>query len=137
MMLQENKAVVSKFFELLARDQSLPEDLLGPDFGYHVPGSPLLDLKATRKRMAAFSTGFSDSIHHIEDLVAEGDRVAFRSRLEMIHSGEFMGVVGDNERISIVEMGFMRISNGKIVEMWGILDTIGLMQQIGAMPSVG
>lgn len=63
--------------------------------------------------------------------------VAFNSRIEMTHTGEVMGVAGSNEHISVVEMGFIRIANGKIAEMWGLLDTMGLMQQIGAMPSSG
>jgi len=136
-MSQENKALVRRFFELLERDQRVPEELLGPGFTYHVPGSPPLDLKATRQRMAVFGAGFSDIRHLIEDMVAAGDRVAFRSRLEMTHTGEFMGVAGSDEQISVVEMGIMRIANGKVAEMWGLLDTMGLMQQIGAMPSPG
>jgi hypothetical protein len=52
----------------------------------------------------------------------------------MTHTGEFMGTVGTGERISVVEMGFFRIANGKIAEMWGLLDTMGLLTQIGAMP---
>ena len=55
----------------------------------------------------------------------------------MAHTGTFMGVAGSGEQISTVEMGIMRIANGKIAEMWGLLDTFALMQQIGAMPSPG
>jgi predicted ester cyclase len=68
-------------------------------------------------------------------LIAEGDRVAFRSTLEMTHTGEFMGVAGTGERISVVEMGFFRIANGKIVEMWGLLDTMGLLTKVGVIPN--
>ena len=66
-------------------------------------------------------------------MVAEGDLVGFRSTLEMTHTGEFMGAGGTGERISVVEMGFFRIANGKIAEMWGLLDTMGLLTQTGAM----
>ena len=134
-MSQENRALVRRFFELLERGQRIPEELLGPGFTYHVPGSPPKDLEATRQRMGVFSAGFSDIKHIEEDMVAEGDRVALRTRLEMTHTGEFMGVAGSGEQISVVEMGIMRIANGKIAEMWGLLDTLGLAQQIGAMPS--
>lgn len=136
-MSQENKVIVRKFFELLERDQAIPEELLGSGFAYHASSSPPLDLEATRERMATFSTGFSDIEHIIEDMVAEGDRVAFRSRLEMIHTGVYMGVDGSNEKISVVEMGIMRIANGKVAEMWGVLDSAGIMQQLGLMPVQG
>jgi len=108
--------------------------LLGPGFTYHVAGAPPKDLEATRQRMDVFRTAFSDMERVEEDMVAEGDRVAFRSSLQMTHTGEFMGVAGTGARISIVEMGIMRIADGKIAEMWGLLDNLGLMQQIGAMP---
>ncbi len=137
MSTEENKAIVRRFFELLALDQRVPEELLGPGFTYHVAGSPPKDLEATRQRVAVFSAAFSDIKHIEEDMVAEGDRVAFRTRLEMTHTGEYMGIAGSDERISVVEMGIMRIANGKVAEMWGILDTLGLMRQIGAMPSPG
>jgi predicted ester cyclase len=134
---KENKTIVRRFFELLELNQAIPEELLGPGFIYHVAGSPPKDLEATRQRMAVFGTAFSRSRHVIEDIVAEGDRVAFRTRLEMTHTGEFMGVAGSGEPISVVEMGTMRIANGKIAETWGLLDTLGLMRQTGAMPSSG
>ena len=136
-MSQANKAVVRKFFELLEREQAIPESLLGSGFVYHVAGSPPLDLEASRERMVMFSTGFSDIKHLIEDMVAEGDLVAFRSRLEMVHTGEFMGVAGSNKRISVVEMGVMRIANGKVAEMWGILDSVEIMKQLGLIPVQG
>jgi predicted ester cyclase len=43
-----------------------------------------------------------------------------------------MGVPGSGEQVTVVEMGFMRIANGKIAEMWGILDSMSLLRQIGA-----
>jgi predicted ester cyclase len=140
-MSQENKALVNRFFELLELEQKLPEELLGPGFIYHVAGSAPKDLQATRQRMATFGAAFSGIKHVIEDMVAEDDRVAFRSRLEMTHTGDFMGIAASaadsGERISVVEMGFMRIADGKIAEMWGLLDRLELMRQMGAMPSPG
>lgn len=136
-MSQENKDLVRKFFQLLEDDDRIPVELLGPGFVYHVPGVPPMDVDAIQERAAAFVTAFSDWGRIEDDLIAEGDRVAFRSTLEMTHTGEFMGTVGTSERISVVEMGFFRIANGKIAEMWGLLDTMGLLTQVGAMPNGG
>ena len=137
MSTAENKIIVRRFFELLERNQAIPEEMLGPGFIYHVAGSPPKDLEATRQRMRAFGSAFSNSRHVEEDMVAEGDRVAFRTRLEMTHTGEFMGVEANSEQVAVVEMGVMRIANGKIAEMWGLLDLMGLMRQIGALPTPG
>jgi predicted ester cyclase len=134
MMSLENKSVVRQFFQRLERDLRIPDELLGPDFVYHVPEAPPIDVDAIHERAAAYVAAFSDSKRVEDALIAEGDLVAFRSTLEMTHTGEFMGTVGTGERISVVEMGFFRIANGKIAEMWGLLDTMGLLTQIGAMP---
>lgn len=133
-MSQENKTVVRQFFQLLETDLRVPEELLGPGFIYHVPGVPPIDVDAMKERAAAFVASFSDLKRIEEALVAEGDKVAFRSTIEGTHTGEFMGAVGTGERVSVVEMGFFRISNGKIAEMWGLLDTMGLLTQVGAIP---
>ena len=132
-MSVDNKAVVRQFFQRLEQDLRVPEELLGPGFVYHVPGLPPIDAESMQDRAAAFVAAFSDAGRTEDALIAEGDLVAFRSTLETTHTGEFMGAVGANERISVVEMGFLRIVDGKIVEMWGLLDTMGLMTQIGAV----
>lgn len=134
-MSQENKDLVRRFFELLELNLKFPEDLLGPGFRYHVAGSPPMDLKAAQERMEGIIAAFSNNKHIVEDIVAEDDKVAFRAKMEMTHIGEFMGATGSDQQISIVEMGMMRIENGKVAEMWGFVDTMGLMQQIGALPS--
>ena len=134
-MSAENKALVRQFFQLLVRDLRVPEQLLGPGFVYHVPGIPPLDVNAIQERAAAFVAAFSDASRTEHTLIAEGDLVAFRSTLEMTHTGEFMGAVGTGQRISVVEMGFFRIANGKIAEMWGLLDSMGLLTQVRAGPS--
>ena len=85
------------------------------------------------QRVASFSSYFSDLKHNEIVMIAEDDKVAFRSKLEGIHTGEFMGVAGSNKRFSVVEMGFFKIPNGKIAEMWGLLNTYELMQQLGVI----
>lgn len=133
-MSEENKVVVRRFFDLLEHELALPEDLLAPDIQYHVPGTPPLDLEAMRMRASEFSSSFSDIHRDVHDLIAEDDRVAFNSTIEMTHSGEYMGIAATGKRLSYLEMGIFRIENGQIAEMWGLSDRLGLMQQIGAPP---
>lgn len=130
-MLEDNKALVRKFFEILGQDKRLPAELLGSGIIYHVPGIPPLDLKAMHRRIASFNTAFPDVKHSDMELIAEGDKVASRSQMDGTHTGEFMGVTGSNKHFTVVEMLIFRISKGKIVEMWGLMDMIGLMRQLG------
>lgn len=126
-MSEEKKVLVTKFFDFLQQELVLPEDLLAPDIQYHVPGAPPLDLAAMRRRVSGFSSSFSDIHRNVLEMTAEGDRVAFNSTIEMIHSGEYMGVAATGRRLSYVEMGVFRIVKGQIVEMWGLSDRLGLM----------
>ena len=134
-MSEENKALVREFFELLVRERRAPEELMDPGFLYHVPGVPLLDIEAVHQRTSALAAAFSDIGRTLEDIVAEDDKIAFRSSLEMTHTGEYMGAAGTGAQTSFTEIGIIRIANGKVREMWALSDTVGFMQQIGAMPS--
>jgi len=51
------------------------------------------------------------------------------------HKGEFMGIPPTGKRVSIEETFFFRIAAGKIAEYWGQQDTMGMMQQLGAIPA--
>jgi predicted ester cyclase len=135
MSTEENKVIVRRFFELLERERRIPEELFDPGIIYHVPGSPDLDLNAMRQRVAAFDVAISNGRRIEKHMVAEDDIVAFNSVIEGKHTGEFMSIPASNKQFSAVEMGFIRIANEKIVEMWGLLDSMGLIRQISAIPS--
>lgn len=93
-----------------------------------------MDLAAFKQFEAMFSAGFSNIRHSIEDIVAEGDRVAFRMTMDSTHTGEFMGVPASGKQVSFLGIGIMRIADGKVADYWGSPDAMGLMQQIGALP---
>ncbi len=137
MSTEEYKALVRNFFEVEDREKRTAAELCSPDFTAHLTGAPLLDFTAYEQREAMFRAGFSDARRLIDDMVAEGDRVAFRMRIEMIHTGDFMGVPASGKPVSVVGIGIMRIADGKIAEFWGSPDVMGLMQQIGALPTPG
>jgi len=58
-------------------------------------------------------------------------------RIEMTHTGDFMGIPASGKRVSVVAIGIMRTADGRIAEFWGSPDVMGLMQQIGALPTPG
>lgn len=136
-MSSENKDLIRSFFAYLNQEHQIPTHLMTEDFKYHVAGQPPIDLEATRHRASIFTTAFPDLAHNLEELIAEGDKVALRSRLEMTHRGDFMDVSATGNRVSVVEMGIIRIADGKIIEMWALLDVMGVLRQIKAAPSVG
>jgi predicted ester cyclase len=67
-------------------------------------------------------------------MVAEGDKVAVRLNVTGTHKGEFQGIPPTGKKLSLDEMGFITIIDGKITEGWISADTMRLMQQIAAVP---
>ena len=133
-MSEENKALARSFFEV-ADDGRTPVELCAPDFTAHFPGPPPMDLEAFDLFETMIRSAFSQIRHPIEDIVGEGDGVAVRLRLEGTHTGEFMGVPASGKHCSVEGTAFLRISGGKVAQLWGFLDQLGLMQQIGGLPA--
>ena len=70
----------------------------------------------------------------IEDMIAEGDRVAVRLSSHAVHSGDFMGMPASGKAYTIPEIHIFRIRDRQVVEHWREADMISMMKQLGAMP---
>jgi len=79
--------------------------------------------------------GFPDIQWTLEEMVAEGDKVAARFIMRGTHQGTFFGIQPSGKKIAVQAMNIYRLANGKFVEEHGQPDMLGLLQQIGAMPS--
>ncbi len=71
----------------------------------------------------------------IEDMIAEGDKVATRYTLESTHEGELFGGPPTGQRLSIKSISVERVSDGKIREHWRVTDGLDMMQQLGVIPA--
>jgi steroid delta-isomerase-like uncharacterized protein len=80
---------------------------------------------------------FPDAQITVEDQIAEGDKVITRWTGRGTYQGEFTGVPPSGNRVETAGMTIDRFSGGKIAETWTIYDALGMMQQIGAIPSPG
>ena len=133
-----NKRIVSQFFELLGRhDTERMEQLLvsSTQYSFHPSGMPPLDWNAHKQLLAAITRAFPDLHHNIKDMVAEGDKVAVRLNVTGTHKGEFQGIPPSGRKLSLDEMAFLTIIDGRITEGWITSDTMNFMQQIGATPT--
>ena len=133
-----NKRIVSQFFELLGRhDTERMEQLLvsSTQYSFHPSGMPPLDWNAHKQLLAAITRAFPDLHHDIKDMVAEGDKVAVRLNVTGTHKGEFQGIPPSGRKLSLDEMAFLTIIDGRITEGWITSDTMNFMQQIGATPT--
>jgi steroid delta-isomerase-like uncharacterized protein len=78
--------------------------------------------------------GIPDLTITIEAQIAEGDLVATRWTGTGTHSGVLMGVPATGRQVKVTGIDFCRIADGLIAEYWQELDTLSMLQQIGAIP---
>jgi steroid delta-isomerase-like uncharacterized protein len=136
MTTEDNKAIVRRFIQevFVEGRKDTVDELLDDRFVGHTwpsTGHPKDDLKAAIDRAAA---GLSDPAFTIDDLIAEGDRVAARLTTSATQSGPFMGMPPTGKRYEIEEIHWFRLRDGKVVEHWHQFDQMGMMKQLGAMP---
>lgn len=137
MSIEENKALVRQYVEAIHRgDIEEGEELVAADFVFHISGSPApLNRETFRTRFASLLAGFPDLSVASEELTAEGDLVAGRWTTRGTHLGDLWGIPATGERVTITSMDMNRIADGKIAERWHEYDTLGLMQQLGVIPT--
>jgi len=136
MSIEENKSIVLRFFEVgpSRGDLDAANELLAPDFVLHVPLPCAPGIKGINEVIFACRAAFQDLHVTVEDMVAEGDRVAARFTARGIHMGAFMGLPPTGKPIAMTGMEIFRLENGKIAELWGEANLLGLMQQLGILP---
>ena len=78
---------------------------------------------------------FPDLHVSVEDVIAEGDRIAARNSVTGTHQGEYMGIPPTGRRVTYNEMFIVRFVDGRIAETWGVVDVFSQMKQLGAIPA--
>ena len=136
MTTDDNKAIVRRFIDemFVQGRKSTVDELLADDFVGHTwpsTGDPKADLKGAIDRT---SKGLADGSFTIEDVIAEGDRVAVRLTAAATQVGELMGMPASGKRYEIGEIHWFRLRDGKVTEHWHQFDQVKMMQQLGAMP---
>ncbi len=113
-------------------------ELVASGAAIHDPGTPGIDSgpEGMKQLILTYRDAFPDTHFTIESQVAEGDLVLTRWRAHGTHKGTLMGVPPTNRVVDVVGMSLTRYANGKSVEAWTNWDTLGLMQQIGAIPAM-
>jgi predicted ester cyclase len=118
--------------ELLAsRDLDRLGEFFAAGFTSHnmPPGLPQ-GLDGVRAFFQLFLDGLADIEVSVDELVADGDRVAVATTTSGTHSGELFGVAPSGRRIAVTGIDLVRVEGGLIVEHRGLTDTVGLLRQL-------
>jgi steroid delta-isomerase-like uncharacterized protein len=135
---ETNKLVMRRFTEFInTASEKLAEELISPDAIFHVPGrsEPMRGPAGYLQIIGMMRAGFPDIQWTLEEMVAEGDNVAARFTMRGTHQGTFFGIPPTGKKIVVQAMNFYRLSAGQFVEEHGQPDMLGLLQQIGTVPT--
>jgi steroid delta-isomerase-like uncharacterized protein len=141
MSIEQNKALVRQMVEEIFNrgNMSRADEFLSPDFVENEelpPGIPQ-GREGVKQLATMMRNAFPDFKATIEDIIAEGDKVVIRMTWSGTQKGEFMGVPPTGKSVSFGVLDIIRVSGGKFVEHWGQMDSMGMMQQLGAIPAPG
>jgi len=136
MSIEDNKRIVRRFIEeiFVKQDEAAVDELAARDFTPHSWPGVKPGTETLKQAMRRVSAGLADVSMKIEDMIAEGDRVAVRLTAHGTHRGEFMGMPASGRSYTISETHIFRLRDGQVIEHWRDADMLGLMQQLGTIP---
>jgi steroid delta-isomerase-like uncharacterized protein len=113
----------------------LIDELLSDDFVEHEEFPGLDDTRDSVKKLFGMAQGaFTNFRMEPTQFVSEGDLVVAWVRMKGTHTGEFMGIPASGNELDLELVDMVRVRDGKIVEHWGVSDSLAMMQQLGAAP---
>jgi len=140
-MAADNKEIARRVFEEIWNNQKVNviDELMAADYVHHDAQSPEVasGIEGHKQFVSYYLNAFPDLHYTIEDLVAAGNTVAIRWTATGTHQGDLAGIPKTERQFSVTGMTIARVRDGKFVESWGNWDALGLMQQLGVLPSEG
>ena len=137
-MTQDNSAIVRRFVDEVINQGKMgsAEEFVWEDVVEQVPlpgqGPGLEGLKDVLRGMRS---AFPDIDFSIKEQVCEGDKVVSRFEWTGTHKAEFMGVPATGRQVRVWGMVIDRLEAGRIKDTRILMDALGLMMQLGALPA--
>jgi steroid delta-isomerase-like uncharacterized protein len=139
MSAEQNKMMIQRWVEMAWNNGNLAiaDEVYSADYLLHDPAGPIHGPEALKQFVATFHTAYPDIHATIEDMIAEGNKVVWRYTVRGTHQGEFMGIAPTGKSITLTGILISRFVDDKVVEDWNNYDALGMLQQLGVIPSMG
>ena len=137
MGVEGNKANQRRVFEEVFNKGNLEilPKLFTPNYSFNSPlGMELKGPEGFKQLATVLRTAFPDILVTIDDMFAEGDKVATRFTITGTFKGEMMGIAPTGKKAAVAGIVITRWEGDKEVEAWESLDTLGFYQQLGIKP---
>ena len=136
MSKEENLSIGRRYVEGI--NSGSPDATLFADgFVYNNPQGVVFDYDGAQQVLKLFNTALPDHVTDVKDEIVTEDRVVYRWETRGTHDGDFFGVPPTGKSLLSRGMTILKIENGQIQELWESIDILGLMQQMGVIPTPG
>jgi predicted ester cyclase len=140
MSTEDNKALVRRFYEEVinkkktaAIDEFIDLNQVDHAAPPGIPGG----IEGAKQTITMYLTAFPDLHFTVEEMIADQDKVVARITARGTHQGRFMSIPPTGKQVTVTAIEIIRTAGGKFVEHWLEMDTLGLLQQLGAVPAPG
>lgn len=136
---EEHRKLFERWFEELwnKKNYDVAYELVDPEFIAHGAGGQ--DIKqgpdGVIEMVKAWHKAMPDGKMVIDDIITEDEFSTIRMTWRATHTGPFGPIPASGNKIEVTSIGIDRVVDGKITEGWGELNMLGMMQQMGAIPS--
>ena len=135
-----NKAVIRRLIEEVYNEGNLDvvDELMAPDIFDHAAVPEHQHGIDGFKHVMEWVRQFSFDVHYdIDDIIAEGEKVAVRMTQSGTHTGAVRGISPTGKSFSVDYVHWFRLANGKVAEMWAVRDDLTRLQQLDLIPAPG
>ncbi len=136
-MSAENEAIVRRGWEEMVNSGNLDlvDEIYASDAAYHGPDGDLSGPAAIREMVTGYLTALPDVQATVDQIVASGDEVFARISVRGTQTGPLGDFPPSGKPVEMTLLQFVCIEDGRIAEEWEQFDMLGMLQQIGAIPS--
>ncbi len=127
-----SRRVIERYVEInRTGDTSTLDEIIAPDFRVRL--APPMGVEGAAAFIKALHVGFTDIACSLEQCVCDADCASFRYTIAGTHTGVFAGMAATGRRIDWEGADFMRLRQGKIIQMWPVQESLPLMEGLGAV----
>ena len=138
MSTTQGKSIVRRVLDEAFNQGNLTivDELVTPDgISHHSSWGTPANRMGLKQLIAMFRTAFPDLVCTIEDEITQGNKIAAHWTMRGTHKGRFLGNPPTNKPILVQGLIYARIEKHQVVENWILVDEIGMLQQLGLVPS--
>jgi steroid delta-isomerase-like uncharacterized protein len=136
MSTENNKSIILRLFdEVMKGNLAIADELITEDYAQHSVFDIPNGREGFKQFFMAFAAAVPDAQFVIDDVIAEGDKVVTRFTVNGTQTGALQGILPTGKKFSMKGIDIFRVVDGKVVEHWDAVDQLGMLQQLGVIPS--